>query len=382
MSSQPCEKTFRATRSLTSTFSTMFFQRQKQSGDDRNENNTPLPNFDEIQSIINGVIPEVEEKCRELGMDMSGEDLWMHITVPNINDLDGLENEDIVLEKEVNKSMENTVSGEGSSNQDKDISEEVSEPEIDLEDLKDIDLIDYSSKSRNNSPYVKVISRNKEIMVKKSTLCWVLENKNGRLSSDRLERVKGPKSFTKTGPKHNSVKNKAIMRKTLTTSVKTVGKKAKKKVERIKKSRKKYFDSDSESSSSFSSPTYDDTEDTEDDIFDNLVHMSDENTKSNEYSIEVPELEKYYTVAYEGAYYVGRVIEIINNKKSKIKFLKSDLERLVWPATEDIQIVDNTFIFYGPLTLDGCGPFYLRGSTKTIIDSKYKIFKKKYFKST
>ncbi|KAJ8936091.1 hypothetical protein NQ314_012500 [Rhamnusium bicolor] len=184
------------------------FPRQKQSGDDKIENNTPLPNFDEIQSIINGVIPEVEEKY-----------------------LDGLENEDIVLEKEVNKSMENTVSGEGLRNQDKDFSEEVSEPEIDLEDLKDIDLIDYSSKSRKNSPYVKVISKNKEIMVKKNTLYWLLENKNGRLSSDQLERVKGPKSFTKTGPKHNSVKNKAIMRKTFTTSVKTVGKKAKKKVE-------------------------------------------------------------------------------------------------------------------------------------------------------
>src|SRR5699024_2020067 len=55
-------------------------------------------------------------------------------------------------------------------------------------------LKDYSLKHKedSNNSYIKVVLNNKStVTVRKSSLCWFFMDKNGRLSSDRIHRVKG-----------------------------------------------------------------------------------------------------------------------------------------------------------------------------------------------
>lgn len=72
-----------------------------------------------------------------------------------------------------------------------------------LPDLKNIQLKDFSNRRNNvideKSPYAEIQNRTgKMIVVKKTSLCWLLRRESQRVSSDRLERVK-----------HNSTKSKS-----------------------------------------------------------------------------------------------------------------------------------------------------------------------------
>ena len=66
-------------------------------------------------------------------------------------------------------------------------------------------------------------------------------------------------------------------------------------------------------------------------------------------------MEKYYVVFYNIGWFIGKVLEI--EEKVKFKFLKKNLENYKWPKKEDIQSVDERFIFYGPIELIENGPF-------------------------
>lgn len=65
-----------------------------------------------------------------------------------------------------------------------------------LPDLKNIELKDYTGKYKHKnigekSPYVEMRNAaGKRILVKKTSLCWLLREESQKLSSDRLERVK------------------------------------------------------------------------------------------------------------------------------------------------------------------------------------------------
>lgn len=77
---------------------------------------------------------------------------------------------------------------------------------------------------------------------------------------------------------------------------------------------------------------------------------TNEKNEENETNSENIEIEEYYAVYYDTTFYIGRVIEVFENS-AKIKFLKSELDIYKWPKEADIQIVQNEYLFFGPVTL-------------------------------
>ncbi|CAG9822240.1 unnamed protein product [Phaedon cochleariae] len=77
--------------------------------------------------------------------------------------------------------------------------EDLENPEDDtlLREVKDIhlDLVD-NSRISNRKCHVLIYNDTKKITLIKRTLCWLLDDKNPRLSADRLQRVRGPKCST------------------------------------------------------------------------------------------------------------------------------------------------------------------------------------------
>lgn len=89
------------------------------------------------------------------------------------------------------------------------------------------------------------------------------------------------------------------------------------------------------------------------------------NTKTNSKNIES---EKYYAVYYDKTFYIGRIIEVFENS-AKIKFFKSELDIYKWAKETNIQIVQNEYLFFGPVTLIGTEPFHLSRHEKINIFS-------------
>lgn len=71
-------------------------------------------------------------------------------------------------------------------------------------------------------------------------------------------------------------------------------------------------------------------------------------------------LENYYTIFYDESWYLGRIVDFWDVDKTKIKFMKNELEKFIWPKNEDIHIIENQFIFYGPIQLQGNYPFTIK----------------------
>jgi len=86
------------------------------------------------------------------------------------------------------------------------------------------------------------------------------------------------------------------------------------------------------------------------------------------------ETEKYYAIIYDSGWYIGRILEVLENN-CKIKFLKAELDKFKWPKVDDIQLVPQQFIFYGPISLIGCNPFDIKRSDKCNIQKLYKKLK-------
>lgn len=85
------------------------------------------------------------------------------------------------------------------------------------------------------------------------------------------------------------------------------------------------------------------------------------------------EPEKYYAVYFEDQFYIGRIL-LTGEVMSTIKFLKHDLDKYIWPRTDDICDVNNQFVFFGPLIL-GNYPFKLSKEVYKKIVTKYKSLK-------
>lgn len=103
--------------------------------------------------------------------------------------------------------------------------------------------------------------------------------------------------------------------------------------------------------------------------------ISDENSSdATNQSVKNIEREKHYAIYYDDTWYLGRLIEQMGSS-SKIKFLQSKLEAFVWPKREDIQIIDNNFIFYGPINMVGSYPLHITRHDRLTIIKKYKEFK-------
>ena len=69
--------------------------------------------------------------------------------------------------------------------------------------------------------------------------------------------------------------------------------------------------------------------------------------------------ESYVAVYYQQTYYVGRIINLDEEPSVfQCKFLRKTCgNKYVWPKTDDIEQISSKFIFAGPLTICGHGPF-------------------------
>lgn len=215
--------------------------------------------------------------------------------------------------------------------------------------LKDFTPHDESNKDiTQKTSFLKISLNSGRVMtVRKSTLCWLLQKSTSKLSSDRLLRVRG----TSIKPKKTTFRKNPIT---------------------IKKNRKKankpnllHEETEEESSSDEA------TEISLDDLSsDNPKEFSDDDDTHEKTSVY---LEKYYAVYYDIGWFLGRVLS--REGQIKIKFLKQDLDLFVWPKQDDIQFVNEQFVFYGPVELCGNNPFTLKRNDKVKIETKYKNLK-------
>ena len=66
----------------------------------------------------------------------------------------------------------------------------------------------------------------------------------------------------------------------------------------------------------------------------------------------------YYAVDYVSIFYIGRALECGDNQVTRFKFLhKSGAKRFDWPRRHDVDEKHSTCVFYGPVSLQGNGPF-------------------------
>lgn len=91
------------------------------------------------------------------------------------------------------------------------------------------------------------------------------------------------------------------------------------------------------------------------------IESDDQSIDEKKLKIDI-KLESYYAIYYEDTWYLGRVIDFWDENKTKIKFMKKDLDNYIWPRKEDIHTVENRFIFYGPIDLVGNYPFKVKRS--------------------
>ena len=69
---------------------------------------------------------------------------------------------------------------------------------------------------------------------------------------------------------------------------------------------------------------------------------------------------KYYAVEYQKAFYFGRALKCQNDSLIKFKFLHSTGARVFdWPRRDDIDTCHKSCVFYGPVAIEGVGPFTL-----------------------
>lgn len=88
-------------------------------------------------------------------------------------------------------------------------------------------------------------------------------------------------------------------------------------------------------------------------------------------------IEHYYAIYYDDSWYIGRLVKIEDNILT-IKFLKSELDRYVWPKKDDIQTLCREFVFFGPIKLIGNNPFFLKRCDFVKISKMYKTLKNTY----
>lgn len=328
--SQPCENFFRATRSMTSTFSTVVnysirdiinradrisfingvlfdlkeefvFPRQK-----RKENlgnviiNPDLDGLD-ISEIINQAMEDALTEAEELGIDADRTICWrMDTTAVEPEHIELDDGEEEIIENEL------ILDSEGEKDLFKDFLANDKELVSPGENIKtsietDLDLKDYSDKNvdvSENGSYVKLfLPDSKTIVVKKSSYCWLLDEGNGRVSTDRLKRFIV-----------NSKRKPGKIIKPKTKKVKYSGKPSINKATNVKKNYE-YADSSTDSDKDEECITYDDSTDTETfDSDDDKVPTESQKDSKVQVEVEIF-VDKYYAVQYDKNWYIGKIMQ-------------------------------------------------------------------------
>lgn len=204
-SSQPCENIFRDFRSMSSVYSTVtncsmkeatsrfsniqyqnhiikltekqfIYPRAKKTAVAKK--NTTLPSNDEIFREIEFCQTLAIRTARKLGLIKSNQRYDLNYAC-KINPFTSVPETELKPTKSHNSMELKTI-------------------QLTTNDLKNIQLKNYSAKVNPNEikttgPYVKIeCSGNKQIVVKKTSLCWLLSTECSKLSSDRLMRVMHP----------------------------------------------------------------------------------------------------------------------------------------------------------------------------------------------
>ncbi|KAK4882365.1 hypothetical protein RN001_005684 [Aquatica leii] len=377
--SQPCEKLFRATRSMTSTYSTVVNysirdlihkihritfinnvvsdlkdefifprERKKDTTGIPTKNIQILPDMIniEIDSIVEDALENAYQDAKTVGMLVKKDICYLAELAINPEIEFGEVQTDITSvtndqpEYSLEENLERNILAEDNHLLQSNANDDVSQLQ------NDIELKDYSNKNvdlSENSPYLKVTLPTKTMVIKKSAYCWLLDTGNGKITSDRLKRF----IVTK--------------RKEPTTDTKESKKEKLKKFRKVIKS-----ESDSNSDGEIE---YDDSTDTD------VENFSCDNAVQSPFKIE---LEKYYAVQYEEQWYIGRIISRSEENFYVMKFLKQEMDVFVWPKNinTDISKVHESYIFYGPIDLIGCEPFRIARTDLLTINKKYKIIKK------
>lgn len=92
----------------------------------------------------------------------------------------------------------------------------------------------------------------------------------------------------------------------------------------------------------------------------------DQSESCDEELIKDITIGKFYAVAYDKQWFIGKVSDMLNENQFKVKFLKSNNNHFVWPRQDDTDIVEVKYIF-----LSGSGPFNLRRHDLITIEKKF-----------
>lgn len=319
---------------------------------------TSLPSPNEVLQILHKAKEDALNDGLVTGLilETPAEQCVTQIIMPSIIKLNQIElnkvNSD-TNEDDDEKEVENGAEITRNSTSDSEM-EEIEKDLSQFSQLDDLHLKDYSNQNTiNESSYIKVQLKNKCVTIRKSSLCWFFSEKYNKLSSDRLLRVRGT-AETKTSTSFMIKTNKLVPKKSSE-----------------KKKQKKQFKTETSSEDTETSDEYM-SESSENDEFDDNTSV-DENLPADEIFINI-EIEKYYAVYYDTAWYIGRIISLSGNT-CKIKFLEKFLEKYSWPKKEDIQDIERKFIFHGPVELKGVYPFEISRHEMANINKRYKKLK-------
>lgn len=216
---------------------------------------------------------------------------------------------------------------------------------LDLKDFSDQFLDDelMPKKVPVKSSYVQVLlNNNNSMVIKKSSLIWLLEQHRARVISDRLLRFINSRCDQDTQQLN---KIKCNQKKQSTQSD-------------IEVNEESSEESDIQSESTPPISPYQ-SDDSNDDDKDTQIQLK---------------IENYYAIRYDINWYIGRLLNI-ENDVCKIQFLKSDLDTFVWPRTDEISFIKKQYIFYGPLHLNGIGPFSIKRFDRSKIVQIFKAIK-------
>ncbi|XP_031349112.1 uncharacterized protein LOC116175142 isoform X1 [Photinus pyralis] len=403
-SSQPCEKLFRATRSMTSTFSTVVnfsmlgilqrlhkfhkineimseiddeinFPREntrKMGSQTPMEETIYIPSINEIADIVSNAKQAAVNDIQSLGITIESNE-WETVSILHVTDLTSSEPEENTSKEAENEAdfMYDIPNSSGLNNCD-DMSENEDRDEDILENLtklskeigtSELNLKDYSkneakkeARRKNNDcdPCVKYEANGKILNIRKTTLCWLLSKNIDRISSDRLLRFVGNKKRREKNSENNNSKHNASFK-----NKKTLRKRPRK-------------DLSPHSSTNTEDDSCEEMRYAESEDSDTLVFEEDEEIVQSKSEVNDVKLEHYYAVAYNDGWYIGRVVEKVKDDLFQMKYLKYSLDKFIWPRTPDIHDTNIEYIFYGPVCLDGNDPFYLKRSDKVAVEKLYK----------
>lgn len=390
MSSQPCEKLFRAARSMTSTFSTIInfsikeflykicrintinniigkinseflFPREVKKRRDRQHTITQeeIMNVD-ITSLVEKALQDAMKEVQQVGIIADKED-FLQLDLERV--LEGIPENNTTDRDDTDNFQIKENPYEDKDNNESELMEIPREVETFVYKDDELDLKDYSDKIKNveeNSAYVEVQLKDGSAIIKKSSFCWLLSECNGRISNDRLKRFIVGAADNTLG-KSKLKKSDSIMDP-----------------KKSKQNRSKKGDIEKSVVSKESSANADEPWETEckmdEETADGESYQCEGQLDVNmEESIRDITIGNFYAVAYDKQWFIGKVLDIRNGNKFKVKFLKLNNNQFVWPRQDDIDIVELKYFFFGPLELSGSGPFTLRRHDLITIEKKYKV---------